>query len=136
MAHMAQDYPPGSSDGGTTRPVFLSYGDTVIGLQKEWLQAYQRLSRFWLERMQVEVALWRRLSSDLASSRSDADIMKACTDHMTRQFRMAAEDGRHIFSDYREIVKKFASAETGDTHAIDSPASETMPDSVEPRVTH
>jgi hypothetical protein len=41
-----------------------------------------------------------------------------------------------MFKDYQEIVKKFARADAGDAHAIDPLASEPVPDSVEPRVTH
>ena len=56
--------------------------------------------------------------------------------HRERLRARFREAGAEAVSDYREIVKKFASADTGDTHAIDSPASEPMFDSVEPRVTH
>src|SRR5690242_5925141 len=119
MAQMAEERPAGASDREPAH-MFLSFGYTAFGLQKELLQAYQRLGRIWLERLQVEVALWRRLASDLASSKSDADILKACTDHMTRQFRMTAED-LQVFGGYQEIVRKIATMNGEDAHAFRDP---------------
>jgi hypothetical protein len=78
---MAQEYSANSSENEASPMALLSFGETVIGLQKELLQARRRLNRIWLERMQVEVALWTRLVSDLASSKSDTDVLKACTGH-------------------------------------------------------
>jgi hypothetical protein len=133
---MAQERPSGFSDEAAPM-AFLSFGDTAVGLQRELLQAYQRLSRMWLERMQVEVALWTRLASDLASSKSDADFLKACTDHMTRQFRMTAEDCRHVFSDYQDILRKSARMDTEDVPAIHDPGpEEELNFGQELRVTH
>ena len=133
---MAHKHPFGASDEGAPM-AFLSFGDTAVGLQKELLQAYKRLNRIWLERMQVEVALWTRLVSDLASSKSDADFLKAYTDHMTRQFRMNAEDCRHVFSDYQEILRKSARMDTQDAPAIHDPRPEEELDfGTELRVTH
>ena len=115
----------------------LSLGETAMGLQKEWLQAYQRLCRIWLERLQVEVALWTRLAGDLASAASDTDVMKAYSDHMARHCRMTAEDGRHIFSDYQEIARKIARTNGEDAHAIHDPEPEADEDlDLNGRVTH
>lgn len=131
---MAQEHSANASEKEPAPMAFLAFGETAVGLQKELLQAYQRVSRIWLERMQVEVALWTRLVSDLASSKSDADILKAYTDHITRQFRLNAEDGRHIFSDYQEFARKIA----GDTESgIHDPGpKEEMDFASEIRVTH
>jgi hypothetical protein len=134
MAHTAHEYPANISDG--TPMAFLSFGKTAAGLQKDLLQTYQRLNRIWLERMQVEVALWSRFASDLASSKSNEDILEACTDHIARKFKMSAEDGCHIFSDYQEMARKFAGE---DTPAAEDP--EPMPEleldfGQEHRVTH
>ena len=134
---MAQEYSANSSENEAAPMAFLSFGETAIGLQKELLQACQRLNRIWLERMQVEVALWTRLVSDLASSKSESDFLKAYTEHMTRQFRMNAEDGRHIFSDYQEIARKFARMDADDAHTIHDPGPEAELDfDTEGRVTH
>lgn len=106
MAHTAHEYPANISDGAPT--AFLSFGKTAVGLQKDLLQAYQRLNRIWLERLQVEVALWSRFADDLASRKSNEDILEAWSDHIARQFKISAEDGRHIFGDYQEMARKFA----------------------------
>jgi hypothetical protein len=136
MARMAQERSSGPSDEMAPM-AFLSFGTTAVGLQKELLQAYQRLSRIWLERMQLEVALWTRFVSDVAASKSDADFLKAYTDHMTRQFRMTAEDCRHVFSDYQEILRKSARTDTQDASAIHDPGPEEQLDlGPELRVTH
>ena len=134
MAHMAYERSP--SDERPPMALF-AFSDTAVGLQKELLQAYQRLSRMWLERMQVEVALWTRLASDLAASRTDTDFLKACTDHMTRQFRMTADDCRHVFSDYQEILRKGTSVDAEDVSTIrDSVSDEQLDFGPEHRVTH
>jgi len=136
MARTAQERPSGTPDEMAPM-AFLSFGDTAVGLQKDLLQAYQRLNRIWLERMQVEVALWTRFVSDLTASRSDTDFLKACTDHMTRQFRMNAEDCRHVFSDYQEILRKSARTDADDEPAIRDPGSDAELDfGPEQRVTH
>ena len=131
---MAQQHSADAPQNPAVPMAFLSFGETAVGLQKELLRAGQRLNRIWLERMQVEVALWTRLVSDLASSKSEADFMKAYTDHITRQFRLNAEDGRHIFHDYQEMARKIA----GDVErAIHDPDPEETRDfASEARVTH
>jgi hypothetical protein len=126
-----------SSQGEAGPMALLSLGETAMGLQKELLQAYQRLWRIWLERLQVEVALWTRLARDLGSSKSDTDVMKAYSDHMARHLRMTAEDGRHIFSDYQEIARKIARTDGEDAHAIHDPEPEADEDlDLNGRVTH
>ena len=134
---MAQEESVNSSKNEGAFLAFLSFGEMGVGLQKEMLQAYQRLSRIWLERLQVEVALWTRLVSDCAASKSEAEFIKAYTDHLSRQFRMSAEDGRAIFSDYQEIARKIARPDTEDEHAIHDSGHEAEHDEVpESRITH
>jgi len=136
MAHAAHEYPANFSDGAPM--AFLSFGKTAVGLQKDLLEAYQRLNRIWLERLQVEVALWTRFASDLASSKSNEDILEACSDHIARKFKMSAEDGRHIFSDYQEMARKFAGEDTSAVEDLEPPPeSESELDfSQEHRITH
>jgi hypothetical protein len=134
---MAQEQSVNSSKSDGVLLPFLSFSEMGMGVQKELLQAYQRLSRIWLERLQVEVALWTRLVSDFAASKSETDFVKAYTDHLMRQFRMNAEDGRAIFSDYQEIARKIARPDTEDGHAIHDPGSEDeLGEAPESRITH
>jgi hypothetical protein len=134
MAHTAQEDSAGIPDREIAPMAFLSFGYMAFGLQKELFQAYQRLSRIWLERLQVEVALWTRFASDLSSGKSDADVLKAWSDHMTRTFRMTAEDGRQVFSDYQEMARKIAS-EDAQSVEISEPEAE-LDFGLEHRVTH
>jgi hypothetical protein len=132
---MVQERSVGVSEREMASTALPPFGVAVIGLQQELIQTYERLSRIWLERLQVEVALWTRLVGDLASSKSAADILKAYSDRMTKQFRMSAEDSRHIFSDYQEIARKFSGVDVERTHDGDGPEPEADLAS-EPRVTH
>ena len=135
--HMVQQRSVDASEREMAPAALPFLGVAVIGFQQEWIQTYERLSRIWLERFQVEVALWTRLVGDLASSKSPEDILKAYSNRMTKQLRMSAEDSRHIFSDYQEIARKFARVEVEAPHGIDDPESEAEDDpDAEPRVTH
>ena len=135
--HMVQEHSVNASEREVAPTVFPSFGAATIGLQQELMKSYERLGRIWLERLQVEAALWTRLIGDLASSKSAADILKAYSDRMTKQLRMSAEDGRHIFSDYQQIARKLAKVEGGNAGGIDDPESEAEHDSAaELRVAH
>ena len=126
---------PFESDAGPM--AFLSFGETAVSLQKELMQTYQRLNRTWMERLEVELALWSRLASDLASSKSAVDVLKAYADHTTRQFRVSAEDVRDILSDYQEIARKIAVVDVESMSVTRGPEPESTHDFVsESRVTH
>jgi len=109
MVHSSKASKPSKSEMGSVG--VPSFGKAAFGLQQDLFRTFERQSRLWLERMQVDVALWTGLAGDLASSKSAADILKAYTDRITKQFRMTAEDGRHIFNDLQDISRKFAGAE-------------------------
>lgn len=134
---MVQEHSVNASEREVAPTGFPPFGAAAIGLQQELMKSYERLGRIWLERLQVEAALWTSLIGDLASSKSAADILKAYSDRMTKQLRMSAEDSRHIFSDYQQIARKLAKAEGINADGIDDPESEAEDDAAaEPRVTH
>jgi hypothetical protein len=134
---MAQKHSANPFESDTAPMAFLSFGETAVSLQKELIQTYQRLNRTWLERLEVELALWSRLVSDLASSKSAADVLKAYADHTTRQFRVSAEEVRDIFSDYQEIARKIAVVDVESMSATRNPEPESAHDfPSESRVTH
>jgi hypothetical protein len=134
---MAHKYSANSFEREAAPMAFLSFGETALGLQRELIQTYQRLNRTWMERLEVELALWSRLVSDLASSKSGADILKAYADHTTRQFRVSAEEVRDILSDYQEIARKISMVEAENMRATRDPEPEASHDFVsESRVTH
>ena len=109
MVHSSKASKPSKNEMGSVG--VLPFGKAVFGLQQDLIRTFERQSRLWLERMQVDVALWTGLAGYLASSKSAADILKAYTDRIAKQCRMTAEDSRHIFNDLQEISRKFARAE-------------------------
>ncbi|HKQ10085.1 MAG TPA: hypothetical protein VJS85_02755 [Rhizomicrobium sp.] len=134
---MVQEHSVNASEREVAPTGLPSFGAAAIGLQQDLMKSYERLGRIWLERLQVEAALWTRLVGDLASSKSAADILKAYSNRMTKQLRMSVEDSQHIFSDYQQIARKLAKVEMGNADGIDDPESEVEGDSAaEPRVTH
>lgn len=134
---MVQEHSVNASEREVAPTGFPSFGAAAIGLQQDLMKSYERLGRIWLERLQVEAALWTRLVGDLASSKSAADILKAYSNRMTKQLRMSVEDSQHIFSDYQQIARKLAKVEVGNADGIDDPESEAEDDSAAgPRVTH
>lgn len=134
---MVQEHSVNASEREVAPTGLPSFGAAAIGLQQDLMKSYERLGRIWLERLQVEAALWTRLVGDLASSKSAADILKAYSNRMTKQLRMSVEDSQHIFSDYQQIARKLAKVEVGNADGIDDPESEAEADSAAgPRITH
>jgi hypothetical protein len=134
---MAHKHSANSFESEAAPMAFLSFGEAALGLQKELIQTCQRLNRTWMERLEVELALWSRLVSDLASSKSAAEVLKAYSDHTTRQFRVSAEEVRDIFSDYQEIARKISMVDMEDVRATRDPERESAHDfASESRVTH
>jgi hypothetical protein len=134
---MAQKHSANSFESGAAPMAFLSFGETAVSLQKELFRTYQRLNRTWMERLEVELALWSRLASDLASSKSAVDVLKAYADHTTRQFRVSAEEVRDILSDYQEIARKIAVVDVENVSATRDPEPEAAHDfGSESRITH
>ncbi|HKU54898.1 MAG TPA: hypothetical protein VJP60_06005 [Rhizomicrobium sp.] len=135
--HMVQEHSVNASEREVASTGFPAFGAAAIGLQQDLMKSYERLGRIWLERLQVEAALWTKLVGDLASGKSAADILKAYSDRMTKQLRISAEDSRHIFSDYQQIARKLAKGKVENADGIDDPESEAEDDpAAEPRVTH
>ena len=134
---MAHKHSASSFENEAAPMAFLSFGETALGLQKELIQTYQRLNRTWMERLEVELALWSRLVSDLASSKSAADVLKAYADHTTRQFRVSAEEVRDILNDYQEIARKISMVDVENMRATRDLEPEASHNFVsESRVTH
>jgi hypothetical protein len=134
---MSQKHSANSFESEAAPMAFLSFGETALGLQKELIQTCQRMNRSWMERLEVELALWSRLVSDLASSKSAADVLKAYADHTTRQFRVSAEEVRDILNDYQEIARKISMVDVENMRGTRDPEPEASHNYVsESRVTH
>jgi hypothetical protein len=53
-------------------------------IQKELLEDWQQAGRYWLDRMQSEMALWGELGSKLAATRSASEAFDAYAKCVTR----------------------------------------------------
>jgi hypothetical protein len=133
---MADEESGNAANRKAAATAFLSFAESAVALQKEMLQTYERLSRAWLDRIQAEVELWGDLAKTLASSKSATEALKAYGDCVARQIQMSAEDGRHLFSDYREITQKIAKVVTEDARIAGEAASAMADEATETRVTH
>jgi hypothetical protein len=59
--------------------------------QKELLEDWHKVSRYWLDRMQSEIALWGELGSKLATTRSATEAFDAYAKCVAQQMKMSAE---------------------------------------------
>ncbi len=75
-------------------------------MQKELIETYQEASRFWLERMQSEMALWADLGSKLAKTRTVQEAFEAYGKCVSQQMKMTAEDTQHLLNDCQQATQK------------------------------
>jgi hypothetical protein len=82
--------------------------DAALALQKSLLESYAEANRAWLERVQSEVALWSDLATKLTATRSVPEAFEAYSKCVSQRLQMAADDGRRLADEAREISKKLA----------------------------
>ncbi len=104
-----------SADGpGAGADSFLKLGreqtEATFKIQKDVLEAYEEASRVWLARVQSEVELWSQLATKLAATRSIPEALGAYQESVAQRMQMAAEDGKRLSDDCREIMNKIASS--------------------------
>ena len=78
----------------------------ATAMQKEFLETCQEASRFWLSRMQSEMALWADFGSKLAKTRSVPEAFEAYGKFVSQQMKMTAEDTQHLFNDCQQVTQK------------------------------
>ena len=83
-----------------------STAQQAAAMQKEFLETYQEASRFWLDRMQSEMALWADLGSKLAKTRSVPEAYEVYGKCVLQQMKMTAEDTQHLFYDCQQVTQK------------------------------
>ena len=98
---MAIDYPKSSSGPGPAFP------QVATALNKEILEAYERIGRSWLNRMQSEVDLWSDLTKRLSSTSSTSEAVETYTKWISQRMQMAVEDAQRLLNDSQEIMQKF-----------------------------
>jgi hypothetical protein len=74
--------------------------------QKELLDVYQQVSRYWLDRTQSEMTLWANLGSKLATSRSFPEGYEAFAKCVSQQMAMTAEDAQHLLNDWQHMTQR------------------------------
>ena len=85
----------------------------ATAMQNEFLQSYQEASRFWLDRMQSEMALWAGLGTKLASTRSVPEALEIYGKCVSQQMQMTAEDTQHLFNDCQQVTQKLVGSLSG-----------------------
>jgi hypothetical protein len=84
----------------------------TLKIQKEMLEAYDEASRAWLARVQSEVDLWSHLAAKVTATRSIPEALSAYRESVAQRMQMAAEDGKRLSDDCREIMAKISSSLT------------------------
>jgi histone H3/H4 len=111
MAQQSADGPATAAAGAES---FLKLGreqtEATFKIQKDVLEAYDEASRAWLARVQSEVDLWSQLATKLAATRSIPEALSAYQESVAQRMQMAAEDGKRLSDDCREIMSKIASS--------------------------
>jgi hypothetical protein len=93
------------------KPAFGSdRGETMLGIQKELLEAYEQASRAWLARVKSEVDLWSDLAAKLSATRSIPEALALHQRYAAQRLQMAAEDGRQLFNECQKITEKITRA--------------------------
>jgi Phasin protein len=80
--------------------------EATLNIQKELLDAYEQASRAWLARVQSEVDLWSQLATKLTATRSVPEALGAYQESVAQRMQMAAEDGRKLSDEGREVLRK------------------------------
>jgi Phasin protein len=109
MAQQSADGPASAAAGADS---LLKLGreqtEATFKIQKDVLEAYEEASRAWLARVQSEVELWSELATRLATTRSVPEALSAYQESVAQRMQMAAEDGKRLSDDCREMMGKIA----------------------------
>ncbi len=99
-----------ATDSGVGAASLLKLGkeqtEATLKVQKELLDAYEQASRAWIARVQSEVDLWSQLAAKLAATRSIPEALGAYQESVSQRMQMAAEDGKRLSEDCKEIMGK------------------------------
>jgi hypothetical protein len=75
-------------------------------IQTEPIEDWQQAGRYWLARIQSEMALWEELASRLATTRSATEAFDAYAKCVAQQMKMTAEDGQRLLKDFQYMTQK------------------------------
>jgi histone H3/H4 len=82
--------------------------EATFKIQKDVLEAYEEASRAWLARVQSEVELWTQLAAKVTATRSIPEALSAYQESVAQRMQMAAEDGKRLSNDCRDMMEKIA----------------------------
>lgn len=85
-----------TKEPGTASDVFhfgTAQSQAILDAQKQFLDAIDRSSRAWLDRVKSEAELWSELSTKLAQTRSMDETFDAYQHFISQRIQMAADDG-------------------------------------------
>jgi hypothetical protein len=82
----------------------------ATNLQKELGDIYKHAGDAWFERMRSETELWSALAAKLSTAHSVPEAMEVYQKGVAQRMQMAAEDGRQLLDDYRNITEKVTRA--------------------------
>ena len=85
----------------------------ATAMQNEFLETYQEAGRFWMDRMQSEIALWAGLGSKLASSRSVPEVFEIYGKCVSQQMQMTVDDTQHLFNDCQQVTQTIVGSLSG-----------------------
>jgi hypothetical protein len=85
----------------------------MVSMQREILQAYEQISRRWLERVKTEADLWAELAAKVSRARSVPDALTAYQECVAQRMQMVADDGRRIFEDSQKVMSTITRAMPG-----------------------
>ena len=104
----------GAASAGVGAESLLKLGreqtEATFQIQKDMLEAYEEASRAWLARVKSEVELWSQLAAKVTATRSIPEALAAYQESVAQRMQMAAEDGKRMSDDCREIMAKITSS--------------------------
>jgi hypothetical protein len=96
--------------------------DTMMGLQKEILDAVYDINQQWIVGINAEATLASELFTKLAAARSIPHVVSACQDCGSRQLEILAEQSRGLMAAGERIVPRLGNGFKGRRHLRASPA--------------
>ena|SRR5262245_53573435 len=115
-ARAGQSGPIGPAAAKQIPSEVLKFGEAqseaITEMQKELLEAYEQISRAWLERMKAEAELWSQLAGRISGARSVPDALASYQECAAQRMQMAAEDGRRLFDDSQKMLQAITRAMT------------------------
>ncbi len=108
MAQQSADGPAAGAGAESFLKLGREQTEATFKIQKDVLEAYEEASRAWLARVQSEVELWSQLAAKLAATRSVPEALGAYQESVAQRMQMAAEDGKRMSDECRDIMGKIA----------------------------